>query len=169
MADQTRRDLLKITIAGAMAAPLAATEQPPKFFTPEEFQMVDQLAELIIPADDHSPGAHDAQVAAYVDRRLAESLEPETQQLWKTGLRRIDALSSELNGKRWPDATAGERAAVLGRCALNEANPKLLEEVFFRELKTRTVQAYYTSNIGIHQEMEYKGNTYQDEFAGFPQ
>src|SRR5712692_9203928 len=70
MADQTRRDLLKITIAGAIAAPLAAAEQPPKFFTPEEFQMVDQLAELIIPADDHSPGAHDAQVAAYIDRRL---------------------------------------------------------------------------------------------------
>ena len=28
------------------------------------------------------------------------------------------------------------------------------------------VQAYYTSEIGIKQELEYKGNTYQAEFAG---
>lgn len=166
MAGQSRRDLLKITAAAAIAGPLAAADSAPKFFTAEEFQMVDDLAELIVPADGHSPGAHAAQVAGCIDRRLAESLEPEAQQLWKTGLRRIDALSNELNGKAWAAAGAGERLAVLGRAALNEANPKLPEEIFFRELKTRTVHAYYTSKIGIHQEMEYKGNSYLDEFVG---
>jgi hypothetical protein len=25
---------------------------------------------------------------------------------------------------------------------------------------------YYTSEIGLHQEMEYKGNTLQQEYAG---
>jgi hypothetical protein len=29
------------------------------------------------------------------------------------------------------------------------------------------VQAYYTSQIGIKQEMEYKGNSYLNEFVGF--
>jgi hypothetical protein len=28
------------------------------------------------------------------------------------------------------------------------------------------VHAYYTSEIGIKQELEYQGNTYQAEFAG---
>ena len=35
-----------------------------------------------------------------------------------------------------------------------------------RELKSRVVQAYYTSEIGIKQEMEYKGNSYLAEFSG---
>jgi hypothetical protein len=46
-------------------------------------------------------------------------------------------------------------------------NPRLPEEVFFRELKRATVHAYYTSNIGIHQEMEYKGNVMLEQFVGY--
>ena len=167
MADQSRRDLLKITAAAAIAGPLAAAEPAARFFTPEDFPILDDLTEMIIPTDEHSPGAHAAQVAGYIDRRLAESLDPEAQQLWKTGIRRIDALSNELNAKGWGDSSGAQRLAVLARCALNEANPKLPEEVFFRELKTRTVHAYYSSKIGIHQEMQYKGNTYIDEFIGY--
>jgi hypothetical protein len=49
-----------------------------------------------------------------------------------------------------------------------EQDPKTAPERFFRELKWRTVRAYYTSKIGIHLEQEYKGNVYQrGEFAGF--
>ena len=46
-------------------------------------------------------------------------------------------------------------------------HPKTPEEVFFGELKAATVQAYYTSKIGIHQDMEYKGNTVLQEFVGY--
>ena len=34
------------------------------------------------------------------------------------------------------------------------------------ELKSWTVRGYYTSKVGIHDEMEYKGNTMLAEFAG---
>ena len=51
--------------------------------------------------------------------------------------------------------------------AQNEFHPKSEEEKFFAELKRRTVTAYYTSEIGIHKEMEYKGNTLLKEFAGY--
>ena len=50
--------------------------------------------------------------------------------------------------------------------AQNEGTPQKPEEVFFAELKSRVVYAYYTSEIGIKQEMEYQGNTYQTEFTG---
>ena len=49
----------------------------------------------------------------------------------------------------------------------DEDEPKTLEGRFFQELKKRTVRAYYTSDIGIHKEMEYKGNTYLDAFVGY--
>ena len=50
--------------------------------------------------------------------------------------------------------------------AQNEGKPQKPEERFFAELKARVVHAYYTSEIGIKQEMEYKGNSYLPEFAG---
>ena len=52
------------------------------------------------------------------------------------------------------------------RISKNEMEPKTPEERFFREIKGRTVHAYYSSKIGIHQEMEYKGNVPIKEFVG---
>ena len=51
--------------------------------------------------------------------------------------------------------------------ARNEEDPKKPEEQFFHRLKGRTAHAYYSSKIGIHQEIEYKGNSILEEFAGF--
>jgi hypothetical protein len=65
------------------------------------------------------------------------------------------------------EASPGERVAVLTRMAKNEMNPKTPEEVFFRELKHATAHAYYASKIGIHREMEYKGNVMLEEFVGY--
>src|ERR1044072_9201760 len=42
----------------------------PQFFTAEEFELLDRLADLIIPADD-APGAHDAGVAEFIDFMVA--------------------------------------------------------------------------------------------------
>ena len=50
--------------------------------------------------------------------------------------------------------------------AQNEDKPQKPEELFFKELKSRVVYAYYTSEIGMKQEMEYKGNTLLTEFVG---
>jgi hypothetical protein len=37
---------------------------------------------------------------------------------------------------------------------------------FWIELKRMTVTGYYTSKIGIHDELEYKGNRILQEFVG---
>ena len=65
------------------------------------------------------------------------------------------------------EATPKQRVALLTRIAKNEEKPETPEELFFRELKSRTARAYYTSKIGIHQELQYKGNVPIQEFAGF--
>src|SRR3989442_9735493 len=83
----SRREMIAAT-AAALVTPLlpgvaatapAAIGVPGKFLTAAEFAMLDELTELIIPAHDHSPGAPAAAVAAYIDGRLAESLEPHWQ------------------------------------------------------------------------------------------
>ncbi len=174
MADQdnfTRRELIQLTAAAAIAGSAApagfANEQAPKFFSKDEFAMVDELTELIIPNDEHSPGARAAQVAVYLDGRLAESFEDEPKYHWREGLSRINALSQAMHGRAFMQATPEQRMALLTRIASNEEKPETPEEHFFRELKGSTAHAYYTSKIGIHQEMEYKGNVLLQEFTGY--
>ncbi len=155
------------TDVSAGRAALASQAKAPLFFTREEFALVDELTELIIPTDEHSPGARAARVAAYIDERLAESFEEEPKQRWREGLKLIEKISREMHGRAFLESTPAERVALLTRISQNEMNPKKPEEIFFRELKVRTAHAYYTSKIGIHTEMEYKGNTYLKEFVGY--
>jgi gluconate 2-dehydrogenase gamma chain len=180
----TRRELLKLAggaaavapvvgIAASLpasvaAAPVAAT---PGFFTASEFRLLDELTELIIPTDEHSPGARAAEVAAYIDRKLA-AYDPQIADLkdaresWKAGLGAIDALSKELNGAALLDVPEEKRIAVLERLAKKEKSAETPAERFFGELKGWTARGYYTSKVGIHQEMEYKGNGLQTDYAG---
>jgi hypothetical protein len=178
--DLTRRELIKVGAAATLGASIAAGEvlasQPPSagspaapaqvFFTPEEFAMVDELSELIIPADDHSPGARAARVAAYIDARLAEAWDEKERTDWREGLRLIEQLSRESGGKPFMQSSAEQRIAVLTRIARNEDAPQTPQQLFFARMKRRVVHAYYTSAIGIKQEMEYKGNSYLAEFVG---
>ena len=53
----------------------AAAPRRRRFFTRQELALVDELSEMIIPTDDHSPGARAAKVAAYIDARLAEAFD----------------------------------------------------------------------------------------------
>ena len=172
----SRREMLGLTAAAVAATPLVklpadavVTATPPgKFLTAAELALVDELTELIIPTDDHSPGAKAAGVAAYIDYRLSISVEPDWRAKWRTGLKAVNGLSRDLNGKAFMDATAEQRVAVLTKMAAGEENPKTPEEHFFNELKRWTVTGYYTSSIGIHQDQEYKGNVIQPgEFAGY--
>ena len=176
----SRREVIKLGAAATLAASLgvgdalgaqssAAAAQgaaSQTFFTPDELALVDELSELIIPTDDHSPGARAAKVAAYIDSRLAEAWEEQDRTDWREGLKRIDQLSQRSSGKPFMQSSADQRLAVLTRIARNEKEPRQPEELFFAKLKSRVVDAYYTSEIGIKQEMEYKGNTYQNDFAG---
>jgi len=161
-----RRDLIKITAGAAIASTTRGAVQP-KFFTPEEHRMVDELTELIIPADEKSGGAKAAAVADYIDGRLAEAFEKSEREDWRKGLAAVNALLRELHGHDFLNCDTPQRTAILTRMAANEAAPKTPEEHFFISLKEMTVHGYYTSKIGIHDDMGYLGNTYQQgDYAG---
>jgi hypothetical protein len=172
----TRREAVKLAAGAVVAAPMlkdmlqAAPKQAagkaPLFFTRDEFALVDELTEIIIPTDEHSPGARAAKCAEYIDYRLSEAFDDEPRKVWREGLRAVEALARAMNGKTFMQSSPDERVAVVARMAANEQNPQKPEEKFFAELKGRTAHAYYTSQIGLRQELEYKGNSYQREYAG---
>jgi gluconate 2-dehydrogenase gamma chain len=167
MADEfARRDLIKLT-AGAVLSSAAQGADGFSFFTREEYSMVEELTEMIIPADEKSGGAKAAKVADYIAARLAEAFEPEDRDKWRSGLKAINSICRKTHDAGFLDCADAQREAVLSAMAANEKNPKSPEEEFFRDLKEWTVKGYYTSRIGIHDDMDYKGNTYQSrDYSG---
>src|SRR5580658_6908591 len=115
-----RRDLIRIGAGAVLAAPAAFGADAPKFFTPAEFAMLDELTESIIPADEHSPGARAAKVAAYIDARTAEAFEAKDRDTWRAGLKLVDALSNKMHGCPFLKATSGQRVAVVTAMAAGE-------------------------------------------------
>jgi hypothetical protein len=178
--DLSRRSALKAIAAGIGAAaviPLVPAEVAeaaraavrqgggPKFFTPAQHRAVDALSEAIIPADDRSPGAREAKVADYIDFILNESSEEE-KKAWTDGLQALDEASSGQFGKPFAELDAEQQTTLLTEASKAEFNPTTPLERFFREAKGRTIHGYYTSEIGIHQELKYKGNQFLAEFVG---
>ncbi|MBV8897421.1 MAG: gluconate 2-dehydrogenase subunit 3 family protein [Acidobacteriaceae bacterium] len=175
-----RRDL--ISMFGAAAAfttlqlPAAAHSllqlaegQPgaPLFFTKDEFACLDLLTELIVPTDDHSPGAHEAGVATFIDRSVAEAFLPEDKTSWRKGLAAINDLSQSMNGAPFLKTSKDQQTALLTKIAASEQDAKTEPERFFTQLKQTTAFAYYSSSIGIHQEINYLGNCILDKFVGY--
>ena len=185
---QDRRQWLKTsaTVLGATLLPLpavaaetaqTATAAPQEksaadakpathFFTPAQQALVEELTETIIPADSHSGGAKAAKVGDYIDQTLRESFDDNEKALWREGLRLVDIMSQHYNGKSFVSASPEERIAVLTVLSDHDNMTDLPEVRFFIELKRMTVRGYYTSKIGIHDELQYKGNRILQEYVG---
>ena len=149
------------------AAKPAASKTPAKakFFSADQMALIATISELIIPTDDHSPGAIAAEVPAFIDLMISEA-PAETKKTWTDGLAAMDKLSQGKNGAAFNKATKEQQVALLTEISKNEAKPQTQEEKFFKTIKNMTIDGYYTSKIGIHEELQYKGNTYLKEFKG---
>jgi hypothetical protein len=143
------------------------TRAAPKlaFLTPAQYATVDAVAETIIPADDHSPGARAARVADYIDLLLAES-DQATQQSWAAGLVALDEVSQQRFHAPYAKLAPAQATELLTDLSRNELAPRTPLEQFFKATKDAAIRGYYTSEIGIHKELEYKGNQILAEFVG---
>ncbi len=159
--------------AARVAAPTCHITSPaaqmpthtPKFFRPEQIRSLEALSETIIPADDHSPGAKAARVWEYIDEIVAEAGK-ETKDLWTRGLALLNEMAQTEHGKDFGDCTADQQVNLVERIARNEDHPTQPPDHFFVAAKRATIDGYYTSAIGIHQDLQYQGNTALEEFPG---
>jgi len=137
-----------------------------RFLTPQQLTLVEELTETIIPSDGRSGGAKAAKVADYIDRILRETSNDEEKEIWREGFRLIDLMSRRQSGKSFVELSPEQRIAVLKVLSDNAEVAELPEIRFFNALKHLTVEGYYTSRIGILEELQYKGNTVLEEFVG---
>jgi hypothetical protein len=174
---QTRREALKIigAVGVTCAFPFSANElygqhvhhhealqeaQPsaPKFFNPAQLLVISRLADLIIPPTD-TPGAAAAGVPAYID--LVVNEDPALQATFRGGLPRLETISaSKFNGAPFLQLTEREQIEIL--TTLSEAAGE--DGTFFHALKNLTADGYYTSRIGLMQELGYNGDAVLSTF-----
>ena len=167
-----RRTILKLVAAGVLPGSsglvqfgCASGDYRPEFFSASQLDVLDALSELILPADDHSPGARVAKVARYIDVMVADG-SSDLQASWQSGLAAVSELARQRFERDFLDCDAAQQDAIVAEMAGNEDQQRSATERFFGRLKRMTIDGYYTSEVGIHQELGYQGNTAVDEFPG---
>ncbi len=181
----SRRALLKRLAGTAASAALPVGQNPPpeshhssapvtkqeaaphqyRCFDPEEVRTLDALGETIIPSDEHSPGAKAAGVSEYLDILIADAA-PDTKSLWKQGIAAANELAANSFGEPYADCSPERQVAILSELAGSEDPHGTMQERFFHALKRATIDGYYTSRIGIHQDLQYQGNEAMRDFPG---
>jgi len=132
----------------------------PRFFSPAELLVISRLTDLIIPPTE-TPGAAAAGVPQYID--LVVNEDPKLQGVFHQGLPRLDKISeSRFATSAFLQLSEAQQVEIL--TALSQAAGD--DAGFFNAIKSLTADGYYTSRIGLVQELGYDGNTY---LAAFPE
>jgi gluconate 2-dehydrogenase gamma chain len=155
----SRRDAVKLATLGALGVAVGASgvatlgrfvgEAAPRwrFLTEEEAELVNAIAEVLIPRDD-APGGADANVVGYIDTQLAGFF-ADQQSSYRRGLRAFDETCRRDYGdsfarlspeKKITALTALEKGAVT-KTPWGDQSPS----AFFTLLLNHTMQGYYGS------------------------
>jgi len=136
-----------------------------RFLGETDFRTVSRIADLIIPETD-TPAASGAGVPAYIDMVIAR--DAEHQQLIADGLRWLDAAAVRQGSKRFLDLSEDLQIRILEPlCESADTGNSLPRNVqFFALIKKLTADGYYTSKIGLIDELGYTGNTVLSGFPG---
>jgi hypothetical protein len=172
-----RRELFRVLGAGLAARHASAQHhQPgsaptpdiasyqPRFFSRAQYQTVDRLCELIIPADEIGPGAHQAGVPFYIDTVLHHTAGD--RQSWLHGLEVVERATAARFGRAFLECTATEQDQLIATMAANEGKPETDLEQFFGRLKALAIEAYCFSEPAQRDYFGYRGDTMLAEFPG---
>ena len=133
----------------------------PRFFTPAQLLVVSRLTDLIIPPTD-TPGAAAAGVPQYID--LVVNEDPKLQTTFREGLESLDKSGqSRFGAADFLQLTEAQQVEIL--TSLHEAAEQKGDVGFFHAIKGLTADGYYTSRIGLMQELGYNGDAV---LAAFP-
>ncbi len=138
-------------------------------FNPHQNETVTSICELIIP-QTATPGAKAARVNEFIDVFLSSTIQQEKDQFLK-GLDWIDRRSTELFQKPFAQASTAQQADLLTRISMEDSSEDSIGQIFFNRIKSLTVFGYYTSKVGLEEELkfsgwvEYKGCTHPEHQA----
>jgi gluconate 2-dehydrogenase gamma chain len=184
MSDMSRREVLRrlalaVATMGAvdrsaaqevhqmagMAAATAGGSYAPTALTAHEHRTLERLTDLIIPVENGAPGAVAAGAAAWIDTLLGVNDDLKTR--YAKGLAWIDEAMRGKGATDFVTAAPAQQTALLDLLAYRRnQSPELDPGIqFFTLARRMTVDAFYTSEIGIR-DIDYRGNS---PSASFPE
>lgn len=183
MQDVTRRDLLRnigavtLTTFGVNVVSAEAAEHvhhavadvkkqgayKPKCFTESEYKLLAKLTEMIIPADEHSPGALAGGAPEFID--FLSSQCKELADIYTGGLAWLNHQMNKQYSVGFLAATLEQQTAMLDLIAYKKnITPELAPGIhFFEWVRNMTVDAFYTSKAGMD-DLGFMGNSAMSEF-----
>jgi gluconate 2-dehydrogenase gamma chain len=174
MSDISRRDALRrlalvltatglVDRAGAQevhfmtAQAAAGGTYAPRSFTDHQFRTLERLTDLIIPVENGAPGAAAAGAAAWIDMISSEN--EQLKSTYRTGFAWLDSAMKQRGAADFLSASAEQQTALLDLIAYRRNQSAELSPgiEFFTWARRMTVDAFYTSAIGI-KDIDYRGN-----------
>ncbi len=145
----------------------AASKGPykPKALTAHEYATVQRLSDLIIPADEHSPGALAAGSADFID--FLCNAADEMKDIWTGGVLWLDEqMKHRHDGKTFVECSPDQQTAMLDVIAFRKnRSPELNAGIdFFAFCRRLVADGYYTSPIGF-KDVGYMGNGAMSHFS----
>lgn len=131
----------------------------------DQRKLTEAICERIIP-ETETPGARAAGVPDYVDFTLSRA-SVAARQRFAEGLAWVDRESERRFGRRFAELATDQQIALLR--SIEQPAPEGEDPtgaMFFRDIKNRTIYAYYTSEIGLFQELGYTREAPAGDFAG---
>ena len=149
--------LTGVAISGDALAALVQAKDPsmvPGLLKDDALALTGVLVDHIIPATD-TPGALAVGAHRTISHMLLACGTAAQQQAFVAGLARFEAQVQADAGKRFSALPASRQVALLQ--ALDAGKPPFAaqDQRFFRELKSYTLFAYYTSEAGSTRELAY--------------
>ena len=130
----------------------------PKTFTAAQYRTLERLTDLIIPVENGAPGAAAAGAAAWIDMISSEN--DELKANYAKGFAWLDATMKGRGAADFVSASPAQQTELLDLIAYRRnASPELTPGIaFFTLVRRMTVDAFYTSEIGI-KDIDYRGNS----------
>ena len=157
-------------VALARAVPAQAAENAagwtPRVLTAHQNATVTEISELIIPQTE-TAGARAARVNQFIDTVLEDAPAAERESFIR-GLAWIDRRSRASSGADFIETPPAAQEALLTVISSREnAAPDDRDGVeFFEAIKRLTITGYYTSEVGMREELDDDGTRYFAEKQG---
>lgn len=108
------------------------------FFNRQQAAVVEAMAARIVPSEEDSPGAREAQAIIYIDRALAGYF-ASLQVLYREGIDRVEAMSAASFGKPFVELESSQQDSLLQ--AMVDGPPKAAE--FFAVVYEHTIEGTF--------------------------
>jgi hypothetical protein len=173
MSDITRRDVLRrlgLTLMATgvldrvsaqevhqMTAAARAGDYTPTAMSAHAYRTLERLTDLISRVAMGTAGAGAAAAAAWIDMLASEN--PQLKDIYANGLAWLDEAMKKRGAADFVSAPVPDQTALLDLIAYRRnASPELDPGIqFFTMARRMTVDAFYTSEIGIA-DIDYQGN-----------